>query len=816
MKRYLSDLESSLSSDDFLARPTVASQAPLSNGDDTLIGTDGDDRLWGGAGNDLIDGRAGNDTIEGAGGFDDDTYLFGHGDGHDTITRGTTFEPEYNMLKFKPGVTPSDLVFTRVWRTYTDDGGNPQSEYVDLRITLASTGDSVLIEDFSRGDNPFANGNPLSAISFDDGTTWDLTAICAKIGQGTSGDDLLIGFGFAAETLLGFAGNDTLIGNGTDTLLGGDGDDDLSGEAVRLDGGNGNDNLQGVDGATLLGGGGNDTLYGGSNLQGGSGNDFLSADAASLDGGAGSDRLIGTERSVLMGGDGDDELSAASGGTSAAHASLRGGTGNDKLQGSLYTEVRFDRGDGHDGYSGFSNVDGEATSADRATLHLGSGIAVADVHLTLAGNTLQLGLGAGDGVDLVDYFADAGSVKRGPDAVISVGTVAFSSGENQDVRNWLINGTNSANTLVGTAGDDLIAGYVGNDKLDGGQGHDGLHGGVGDDSLTGGDGNDTLVGYIGKDTLVGGLGDDAYYLDDSDALVNEAAGAGVDTVIYGPVKYTPVTEYTLRDNFENLTLLEGSAALVGNGNGLANQLTGNQLDNTLNGYAGVDTLIGGDGNDKLDGGSGADNMQGNAGDDIFFVDDALDLTAELLGNGVDTVVTGLNWVLATNVENLQLTGTTAVKGTGNSLANTLTGSDSANTLLGLDGNDILDGGLGSDRLEGGKGGDTYLFAKGDGKDTVVEKDATAGVRDVADFGELTHGEVKFVHVGDNLEARIIGTHDKLVFKDWYLGSKYQVEDFVFADGTWTGDQVAPALAGWALYHHSTPGLIDTGLHDVFM
>lgn len=815
MKKNLSDLKSSSPFDATVAASRAESQAPLSNGDDTVIGTDGDDRLWAGGGNDLIDGLAGNDTIEGAGGFDDDTYLFGKGDGHDTITRGTTFEAEYNTLQFKPGVTPSDVVFTRVWRTYADDGGNLQSEYVDLRIMLASTGDSVSIEDFSRGDNPFANGNPLSAIRFDDGTTWDLAAICAKIGQGTSGADLLVGFGFAAETLQGFAGNDTMIGNGGDTLLGGEGDDELSGEAVRLDGGSGNDNLQGLEGAALLGGGGNDTLYGGSNLQGGAGDDFLSADVATLVGGSGSDRLMGTERSVLLGGEGDDDLSAAEGGTSTVRASLRGGSGNDKLQGGLYTEVWFDRGDGHDAYSGFSNADGEATSADRATLNLGSGIVIGDVHLTLAGNTLQLGFGT-DGVDLVDYFADAGSVKRGPDAVISVGTVAFSSGESQDVRNWLINGTNSANTLVGSAGDDLIAGYVGNDKLDGGQGHDGLHGGVGDDSLTGGDGNDTLVGYVGKDTLVGGLGDDVYYLDDYDALINEVAGAGVDTVVYGPAKYVPVTEYTLRDNFENLTLLEGSAALIGNGNGLANLLTGNQLDNSLNGNAGVDTLVGGDGNDKLDGGLGGDNMQGGAGDDMFFADDALDLTAELLGNGVDTVVTGLNWVLAANIENLQLTGAAATKGTGNSLANALTGSDGANTLLGLDGNDILDGGMGSDRLEGGKGGDTYLFAKGDGKDIVVEKDATVGVRDVANLGELTHGEVKFVHVGDNLEARIIGTHDKLVFKDWYLGSRYQVEDFKFADGTWTGDQVAPALSDWPLYRHGTHGLIDTGLHDVFM
>jgi Ca2+-binding RTX toxin-like protein len=135
----------------------------------------------------------------------------------------------------------------------------------------------------------------------------------------------------------------------------------------------------------------------------------------------------------------------------------------------------------------------------------------------------------------------------------------------------------------------------------------------------------------------------------------------------------------------------------------------------------------------------------------------------------------------------------AVIGVGNGLNNALTGNDGANTLQGLGGDDTLDGGLASDRLEGGKGADTYQFAVGSSKDTVVEKDSTLGVRDQAVFIDLDRDAVNFVHVGDNLEARINGTTDKLVFKDWYLGSKYQVEDFVFANGVYSSDQVAPAL-----------------------
>jgi Ca2+-binding RTX toxin-like protein len=764
--------------------------APAGNGDDYLVGTEGDDYLFAGNGNDTIDGLGGNDTIEGAGGLGDDTYLFGYGSDHDLVLRGHPLVSEINVLQLQAGVAASDLVLTREWRGYVDDNGQWQAGYVDLRVTLDS-GESILFQDFSRNDDPFANGNPLAVVRFDNGNTWDLAAICAAAGQGTAEADELIGFGFLAETLRGYAGNDTLVGNAGDTLLGGDGDDTLGGEAARLEGGAGRDQLQGTGEAVLLGGSGDDTLSGGASLSGGGGHDRLTGDAATLDGGEGNDLLNGTERSTLVGGAGHDQLNAISGGSAAQHARLQGGLGDDSLQGALHTDVVFALGDGRDRYRGWDNADGSATAADRAQLHLGAGFSAGALGLVLDGHDLRLDFGTGDTLTLADYFADTGATKRGADAQISVGLMHFAGdGSTHDLREWITGGSNSADTLTGSAGNDLVAGHLGNDRLDGGQGHDGLHGGVGDDSLIGGEGHDTLVGALGRDTLAGGQGDDVYHLDDSDAAASEAANAGTDAVVYSAIRYMPVTEYTLRDNFEHLTLAEGTAATTGHGNALANRLTGNALDNTLNGNAGADSLLGGLGNDSLDGGTGADSAQGGQGDDVFFTDDALDLTIELLGEGIDTVWASVNWQLAANVENLQLDGA-AVKGAGNALNNQLTGNDLANTLQGLDGADTIDGGLGNDRLEGGKGADTYLFAAGGGKDTVVEKDATLDVRDIVDFGALERAEVRFVHVGNNLEARIIGSTDKLVIKDWYLGDRYEVEDFVFADGTWDGDDLAP-------------------------
>jgi Ca2+-binding RTX toxin-like protein len=54
--------------------------------------------------------------------------------------------------------------------------------------------------------------------------------------------------------------------------------------------------------------------------------------------------------------------------------------------------------------------------------------------------------------------------------------------------------------------------------------------------------------------------------------------------------------------------------------------------------------------------------------------------------------------LGDNLENLTLTGTTAINGTGNALDNTLTGNTGNNILDGNSGNDTLTGKAGNDTL----------------------------------------------------------------------------------------------------------------------
>jgi Ca2+-binding RTX toxin-like protein len=183
--------------------------------------------------------------------------------------------------------------------------------------------------------------------------------------------------------------------------------------------------------------------------------------------------------------------------------------------------------------------------------------------------------------------------------------------------------------------------------------------------------------------MIGGRGDDIYVVDNAGDVVTEVQNEGADTVQAG-------ITYTLGANVENLTLT-GAAAVNGTGNDGNNVLVGNSAANRLSGGAGDDTL---------DGGAGADTLVGGQGNDTYGVDDAGDVVTESLNEGTDTVQAGITYTLGATVENLTLTGSAAINGTGNDGNNVLVGNSAANRLSGGAGDDTLDGGAGADTLIG--------------------------------------------------------------------------------------------------------------------
>ncbi|NCQ97766.1 MAG: hyalin, partial [Microcystis aeruginosa W11-06] len=155
---------------------------------------------------------------------------------------------------------------------------------------------------------------------------------------------------------------------------------------------------------------------------------------------------------------------------------------------------------------------------------------------------------------------------------------------------------------------------------------------------------------------------------------------------------------------------------------------------TATGTINNDDFIGTSGPDTLVGTSGADAMTGLAGNDTYTVNDAGDLVIEALNQGTDTVQASIFYTLPNNVENLLLTGTGNLNGTGNGLNNQITGNSGNNNLNGAAGNDSLNGAAGNDTLNGAAGRDT--LTGGTGTDIFIFRfgQSTAAARDrVTDF-----------------------------------------------------------------------------------
>lgn len=152
---------------------------------------------------------------------------------------------------------------------------------------------SAPVNNGARSNSPATPSQPLPSSALRP-VTLILGTAQADTLQGTSGSDVMFGFG-GDDLLEGNDGDDFIWGGqGNDTLRGGNGNDSLWG-------GSGNDKMYGGNGDDRLwGGSGNDEIYGGSGsdrIVGGSGNNKLYGEAGddTFIGGAGNDLIDGGE-----------------------------------------------------------------------------------------------------------------------------------------------------------------------------------------------------------------------------------------------------------------------------------------------------------------------------------------------------------------------------------------------------------------------------------------------------------------------------------------------------------------------------------------
>ena len=447
-------------------------------------------------------------------------------------------------------------------------------------------------------------------------------------------------------------------------------------------------------------------------------------------------------------------------------------------------------------------------------------------------------------------------------------------------------GNDFSNSLIGNAGNDTIYGFAGNDEIAGGDGNDHLEGGEGNDRF-----DWDSASRAGADTFLGGAGDDVYVISGNDQVVENSA-EGTDLVWASEnfsIEFVP--------NVENLSLFS-TDPVSATGNSLNNRLTGNSAANMLTGGLGDDTyfvgvgdtvveaanegtdtvqsdvtwtlgahlenltltgigaingtgnalnnvIVGNENNNVLDGGAGEDSLWGHLGNDTYVVGTG-DTVVEAANEGTDVVRSSVSFTLSNNVENLTLTGTGAINGTGNSLNNTLTGNSGANVLTGGAGHDtyivgagdtvvenaaegtdlvqssvsftvgdnvekltltgtaaidgtgnslsntltgnsganVITGATGNDTMIGGLGNDTYMVDRSEGRDTISENDGTGGNSDLLLYGATINPlDLVLSRQVNDLRLAIHGSTDYVTIQNWYSApSTAQVETIQAGNG----------------------------------
>jgi VCBS repeat-containing protein len=601
--------------------------------------------------------------------------------------------------------------------------------------------------------------------------------------SGNAGINILTGTAFN-DTLNGLAGNDILDGGaGTDTLVGGDGNDtyvvdsalDVVTETNAAIATGGTDLVQvnipvaggtytlgtNIENGTLI----NSVDY---NLTGNTLANVLTGNAAAniITGGAGAD--------TMDGGDGSDIYVIALATDYAATEIIKdtGLTGTDEIRFTSATASTLTLTASVTGIESVVIGTGTAVAAvttgttalNVSAAALTSGIALtgnAGVNI-LTGTAFADKMDGGEGADV--YVINAGTDHlaaeitdtglTGSDevrfAAAAAGTLTLYAGDTGIESVVIGTGVAAAAVVTATTALNVDARLVNNGLS--------LTGNAGINTLTGTAFNDVLTGGAGADIMDGGNGSDLYVIALAADLaatesIKDTGLTGTDEIRFTSTVASTLTLSSAITGIETVTVGTGTAAAPVTTATTALNVTAAALTYGINivGNAGVNTLTGSAFNDILDGGLGADKMTGGDGSDTYIVDNAADTVTEtnaLAAGGIDLVKASVTHILGVNVENLLLTGTAAINGTGNASNNVITGNSAVNVLDGLAGTDILDG---------GEGGDIYMVGLATDHPAAEFTDSGLVGIDEVRYSSTVAGTLTLFAGDTGIESLVIGT-----------------------------------------------------------
>ena len=472
---------------------------------------------------------------------------------------------------------------------------------------------------------------------------------------------------------------------------------------------------------------------------------FYWSDVSVTNGTNAGETMNGTSIAETLNGLGGNDILNGGGGSDA----LYGGEGNDTLNG----------GDGIDRLWGGEGNDILAPGSDAAFIYIEGGVNREGVYF----------VDGGPGFDtlVLDYSAATRSQSISATPVLSLPNVVNVEALNVTGSSFsdVLTGSANADQLFGGGGFDLLVGNGGNDTLDAGApgassvatlgegGHSNAYALSLDHLFTAGAGNPSVAIHIdaieqkvseewGIRPAAGNIysftvdqpGRQAFISYDTDV------GFGGDAIVEFHIRdanNVAVWDWTPSDPSDPqppLTFLEAGTyyfeVVIFN----PNPWDTASIDATLS-LEGADVLT-------------SNVLRGGTGDDTYIVYSASDQVIENPGEGTDLVRSSVSHALGANVENLTLTGTAAISGTGNGAANVIIGNSAANVLI---------GGGGADTLTGAAGADNFKFTD--------ISDSTPGARDlITDFTGKKGGDMIDLSAIDAIAGTPANDAFKLVSK----------------------------------------------------